>query len=135
MCKQAAEGIEDVRFYADNCSAQNKNQFLVTMYSYAFNHTTLKSITHNYFTVGHTQNTDDSMHSTIERMIRRTLKGGNIYTPTQYSGIILAAKKSGKPYVVTDLHYSDFLDFKKVASKYNFKTNTERVAVQWTTIK
>lgn len=55
-----------VIFYTDNCSAQNKNKYLMSLYHYAIKVLGVLSISHKYFIVGHTQNEGDSVHSTIE---------------------------------------------------------------------
>lgn len=110
---------EHVIFYSDNCSAQNKNQFLLYMYIYILinsiqQNLKLKSITHNYLIKGHTQNEGDSMHSTIEKQMNKIVKMNPIYTPGQFVGIVQSAKKTGKPYKVREIHFSEFLDFKSL---------------------
>ncbi|KAL4714260.1 hypothetical protein ACJJTC_009612 [Scirpophaga incertulas] len=62
-------------FYSDNCCGQQKNQFIFSMYIYAVqNLPNIKSITHKFLIKGHTQNEGDSVHSTIERQIKRRLR-------------------------------------------------------------
>ncbi|KAK3911428.1 30S ribosomal protein S4, chloroplastic [Frankliniella fusca] len=50
---KVAAGIEEFRIHSDNCSAQNKNQFLFSMYVMASIRFNIK-ITHCYLEVGHT---------------------------------------------------------------------------------
>lgn len=73
---------KDVIFYSDNCVGQNKNKMVVSMYLYAVQKTQVKSITHKFLTVGHTQNEGDSMHSVIEKAKKRARKSGPIYVPS-----------------------------------------------------
>lgn len=53
----------------------------------------VRSITHKYLISGHSQNEGDSVHSTIEKAIKKSLKSGPIYVPDQYAQIIRTAKK------------------------------------------
>jgi len=61
----ANKGITEVALYSDNCSGQNRNRFLVTVYMYELTTTNLQTIRHNYLQKGHTQNENDSIHATI----------------------------------------------------------------------
>lgn len=78
-------GLEFI-FYLDNYCGQNKNQFMLSMYSYCLiKYPNIKSITHKFLIRGHTQNERDSVHATIEKPIQRRVKSGNIYAPSQYA--------------------------------------------------
>lgn len=61
----------------------------------------IKSITHNFLIKGHTQNEENSAHSTIEREVKRALRSGLLYLPSQY-----------QPYLVHELSHEDFFDIK-----------------------
>lgn len=124
---------KDVIFYSDNCVGQNKNKMVVSMYLYAINQTQVKSITHKFLTVGHTQNEGDSMHSVIEKAKKRTLKSGPIYVPSQWPPIIRTARKTGKPYKVRELATEEFLDFKDMSKIFGqkFTKNSENEKVVW----
>ncbi|GFV25435.1 uncharacterized protein TNCV_1147051 [Trichonephila clavipes] len=103
----------DVVLYSDNCCGQQKNNFMMSMYKNAV--TTLKnikSVTHKFLVNGHTQNEGDSAHSTIEKEVKRALRSGPIYLPSQYAMAMKTAKKSGKPYLVHELSHEDFFDIK-----------------------
>lgn len=113
-------GIEFV-FYSDNCCGQQKNRFVFSMYIFALlKYPKIKSITHKYLITGHTQNEGDSVHSTIEKAIKKNLKSGPIYVPSQYALIIRNAKKKGKPYVVNEMSYLDFNSMKTLAEEIGF---------------
>ena len=105
-------------FYTDNCSAQNKNKNLLTLHHYAIKVLGVVSITHKYLVIGHTQNEGDSVHSTIEREKTRILKNESIFVPTQWKSVIQCAKKSGTPYEVHELDFSDILDLKDLVTQF-----------------
>lgn len=109
----ANEAGLDFVFFSDNCCGQQKNRFLVAMYIYALNkYRKIRSITHKYLISGHSQNEGDSVHSTIEKAVRKSLKSGPIYVPSQYAQIIRTAKKKKEPYHVNEFGYSDFYSLK-----------------------
>ena len=60
----------DVVFYSDNCAGQQKNKFMISMYTYAVktlpNLKSHKYLAHKYLVKGHTQTEGDSAHSQIE---------------------------------------------------------------------
>nr|CAH7732169.1 unnamed protein product [Callosobruchus chinensis] len=129
----------DVVFYSDNCGGQQKNRFMLSAYLYAISHFKyIRSITHKYLITGHSQNEGDSAHSVIERQITRHLKSSAIYTPEQYYTLIRTAKKTGKPYKVTEMCYSDFFDLKNLVSQMeynNFSKNTDNDAFKLSELK
>ncbi|XP_041982815.1 uncharacterized protein LOC121739498 isoform X3 [Aricia agestis] len=126
-----------VIFYTDNCSAQNKNKYLMSLYHYSIKVLGVLSITHKYLIVGHTQNEGDSVHSTIEQEKKRILKNGSIFVPSQWSSLIQCAKKKGNPYQVYELDYKDIVDLKELVSQFgkNFTINTDGDRVIWNDIK
>ncbi|KAK4885146.1 hypothetical protein RN001_001417 [Aquatica leii] len=129
---------ENLVFYSDNCVGQNKNKFVFGMYLYCIKKIeNIKSITHKFLIVGHTQNEGDSMHASIEREKKRVLKSGPIYVPSQWSMVVRNAKKQGKPYKVDEISTNDVLDFKKIISKIgnNFSLNSDKEKVIWRDVK
>jgi len=126
--KQVKAGYKSFVFFSDNCAGQNRNRFIATLWWYAV--TTLRnitSITHNYLDVGHTQNENDTVHSTIERVSRRA----SLYTPEQWSAVIATAS-SKKSYNVTDMQVKDFLDFKTASQCVrNFAVTEDGDRVRW----
>lgn len=137
---KAKESTQEVDFifYSDNCSGQQKNKFMLTMYSYALcMFRNIKSITHKFLIKGHTQNEGDTVHSVIEKEIKRTLKSGNIYVPSQYFQIMRTAKKQAPFYEVNELSHGDFMDFKALASELgqNFTVNLKNETFPFTNIK
>jgi hypothetical protein len=129
--QKIAEGIIDFRFYADNCSAQNKNRVMFAM----LHHVSVKynvSITLRYLQTGHTQMEADSMHSLIERH----RKGKNIFVPKHWYDIMREAKQTGKKYSVKEMAQEDFVNYKDLVAKENWdKTSVAGQKPMWNTIK
>lgn len=116
----------NVVFYSDNCAGQQKNKFMISMYLYAVqNLPNIKSITHKYLIKGHTQNEGDSVHSQIEREIKRQLRSGPMYTPDAFVGAIKAARKKSTPFKVYEMCYEDFYDWKSLCTHMNFTLNKD----------
>lgn len=128
---------KNIIFYSDNCCGQNKNKYNATLYMYAVQNLNINSITHKFLIRGHTQNEADSVHSLIEREIKKNLKSGPIYSPDQYIALIKNAKKSKPPINVHELTFDSFVDTKKLQEDwgYNFNTNTNGETVNWNEIK
>ncbi|CAG9812841.1 unnamed protein product [Phaedon cochleariae] len=123
--------IREIR-KSDNCSAQNKDKYLMSMYLYAIENFDVERITHKYLIVSHTENEGDSMHSCIEKERSRILKSGPIYVPSEIVTITKSAKKKGTPYSVTEMSTEDFVDWKKVSEvmgkNYNIDENGDKVS-------
>ncbi|XP_030764271.1 uncharacterized protein LOC115888640 [Sitophilus oryzae] len=130
-------GELEIVFYSDNCCGQQKNQFIFSMYMYALANLKIKSITHKFLIAGHTQNENDSVHSVIEKEVKKCLRSGPIYVPEQFIGIIRTARKRGTPYKVNELCYNDFYDLKDLANECGsrFTKNTEGGVVKLSDIK
>ena len=62
----------------------------------------------------------DSVHSTIERQIR-----GNVYTPSDYTALMLNARRNPFPYTVEELTHPDF---EKLSDEYLSSIRPGRVA-------
>lgn len=124
MREKVQNTTDDIEFifYSDNCSGQQKNKYVFSMYLYAVENLPIKSITHNFLIKGHSQNEGDNVHSMIEKQIKRCLKSGPIYHPAQYITLMKTAKKKGNPYKVHELSHEDFLDFKDLWSNIGCNT-------------
>lgn len=116
----------EITFYSDNCAGQQKNKFVITALLYAVANYKIKSITQKYLVTGHTQNEGDNVHALIEKNIKRALKSGPIYTPSQYVGLVQTAKKTGNPFKVIELAHADFFDLKHLNEQtcINFNKNS-----------
>ncbi|CAG9835131.1 unnamed protein product [Diabrotica balteata] len=84
------------------------------MYVYAVLNLKVKLITHKFLIRDHTQNEGDAVHSTIEKEVKKSLKSGPIYVPSQYVCAIRSSKKRGTPYIVNEMGYEDFMDLKQL---------------------
>ncbi|KAL4152823.1 hypothetical protein QTP88_000656 [Uroleucon formosanum] len=129
---------KNVVFYSDNCSGQQKNQFMLAAYIFALRKFDLNSITHKFLIKGHTQNEGDSVHSLIERKTKQALKSGPIYTPEGLVSLIRTAKRIGEPFSVNELSYEDFFDLKLLASEIGslrIVKNTQNQPVKFKEIK
>lgn len=128
----------DVVFYSDNCAGQQKNKFMMAMYLYAVQtYVNIKSITHKFLIKGHTQNEGDSVHSQIERQVKRQMRSGPIYTPEGFIGAIKAARKKSTPIHVNEMCHSDIFDWKVACNQMNFmlKKDDDKNIVKLTEIK
>ncbi|CAG9825704.1 unnamed protein product [Phaedon cochleariae] len=113
----------DFVYFSDKCCGQNKNRFIVALYMFAImKFANVNSITHKFLITGHTQNEGDSVHSIIEKQIKRSLKSGPIYVPNQYALIIRDAKKTGNPLKVHELSHEDFISLKCLADDIGLKS-------------
>ncbi|CAK1601215.1 unnamed protein product [Parnassius mnemosyne] len=115
-----------VTFYSDNCCGQNKNKFIITLYSYAVTHfENIETISHKYFIKGHSQNEGDNVHSLIEKEVKKNKKGGPIYAPYQYVTLIKNARKNGKPFTVKELTYEFFTNLKALQELWGYNFNED----------
>ena len=66
-------GINNVTFWCDNCTAQNKNwKFFYAMCLIVNHHLTIKTITVKYLEKGHTYMRSDCIHGAIGKKIKKT---------------------------------------------------------------
>ena len=129
--QKAQEGKKHFIFYSDNCSSQNKNKFYVTMLWFCLSKFKLSSITHRYLEKGHTQNENDSIYATIEKVSKHI----KIYTTPQWAAVIRTARRD-HPYNVREMSFKDFIDFKILSKNIkNFEINTDGLKVYWNKIK
>nr|XP_053600103.1 uncharacterized protein LOC128669360 isoform X1 [Plodia interpunctella] len=128
--KKVANGAEDVRFWSDNCTGQNRNRVVYSLYMYA-SHKYNINITHRFLESGHTQQEADSVHALIER----SAKGKIIYTPDQWYALVRWAKINDKPYQVIEVSQDMLYNIKELLQNRNFKKNTLNQEVKWNNIK
>lgn len=86
----------EIVLYSDNCGGQQKNRFMIAMYTYAVSVLKIKAITHKFLVKGHTQNEGDAAHSIVEKATKKALKSGPVYVPSQFFSIIRSSKKQDK---------------------------------------
>lgn len=95
------------------------------MFYYAVNTLAIKSITHKFLIRGHTQNKADSVHSVIEKNIKRAKKAGPIYCPAEYISLIRNAKKTGNGFIVNEMNFDSFFDLKSLSVEVNLNLNKD----------
>lgn len=71
----------------------------------------IKNITLHFFEACHGQNEGDSAHSAITAAVKQA---GDIFIPSQIIPIIKLARRK-HPYIVHEMAFSDFLDFKTLS--------------------
>ena len=114
--------------FSDNCAGQNKSRYTVVTFLKALAETKIEAIEHYYLEKGHTQNENDSVHSTIERAARKI----PVYTPDQWCSVVRTARKNGQPYIVHEMVPGSFSDFKCLTKSFrNFSINTRGEKVNW----
>ena len=127
---KVADGALEFRFWSDNCTGQNRNRVIYSLYMLASRKFNI-DITHRFLESGHTQQEADSVHALIER----SCKGKIIYTPEQWYALVRWAKTNSSPYKVTEVTQDMLFDFKTLLDNRNWKKNTENHDVKWNNIK
>lgn len=121
-CNEKTTGKIGIIFYSDNCVGQNKNRYIFALYINAASVLEIiNSITHKFLVAGQTQNEGDHIHSVIERSIRQFKKRAPIYVPEQYLSLVRQAKENVKPYIVHEIGFEDFFDFKELSKEMRMK--------------
>ena len=95
------------------------------MYYYAVNTLPIKSITHKFLIRGHTQNKADSVHSVIEKSVKRAKNAGPIYSPSEYISLIKNAKKSGNKFIVKEMNFDSFFNLKLLSDETSLNLNKD----------
>ena len=125
------KGLKHCVFYLDNCMAQNKNTYYVSMLWYALHRFSLTCIEHKYLEKGHTQIENDTIHSSIESASKKI----SIYTTAQWAATVRLARYK-KPYKVKEMDLADIFDFKDVSKNLkNFHLDLNRDKVNWLNIR
>jgi len=131
--KCSEEGKERMSLYSDNCGGQNRNRYVVVMYSYIVQSTAISNITHTFLEKGHTQNENDSIHAVIENEKKHT---EFVYTPAQYYALARCAQKSKQQYTVKEMEREDCFNFKAMAKQMkNFSVDEDGESVRWGKIR
>ncbi|XP_074659568.1 uncharacterized protein LOC141912244, partial [Tubulanus polymorphus] len=79
--------------FSDGCGGQNKNSIVPTMIHYFIHEVaqSIEQVTLYYFETGHGQSEGDTIHSNIERALK---KAGNVYVPSQLPLVLTLACKT-----------------------------------------
>lgn len=130
-----SKGFKTVDLFADGCSGQNRNSIMATMLLYTVvNSINIEEISLKFFEPHHGQSEGDSAHSAISYAIQNA---GDIFVPAQIATTIILARRS-QPYVLHDLSFQDFLDFKDLSKNIRLltirKDNESGDTIDWTQI-
>ncbi|KAL4713801.1 hypothetical protein ACJJTC_012318 [Scirpophaga incertulas] len=116
-------GVEEFRFWSDNCAGQNRNRFVFFIYTYCAKQFNV-SIKHRFLEKGHTQNEGDSVHALIEREAeKKTI----IYTPDEWRLLVRWAKTTGVPYDVQNMTQNKIFELKTHVNNRIWCKNTDGV--------
>ncbi|XP_031356311.1 uncharacterized protein LOC116180454 isoform X2 [Photinus pyralis] len=113
----------DIVLWLDNCSAQNKNWALYSMFAYVVNckELSLDKLQVKYFEPGHTFMSADAFHHQVEKSLKEKHK------VLDFNDFIECVKKSNSGKVdVAEMKLHDFLNWKDLASQYKITRATPR---------
>ena len=126
-------GSKKVSFFADGCSGQNKNSIMPAMLlNFISQSKFIEEVTLHFFETNHGQNEGDSVHSTIERAIKRTKE---ITLPSELSMLVKMSRRD--PYFVKDVCTSDILDWKNLSQQMGIlrlRVSEEGDPMVWTSV-
>lgn len=109
--QQLPDHVKHLSLFSDCCSGQNRNAIVACMLQQAvIQSKNVEIIDLKFLEPGHTHMECDSMHATIEA----ASEYAKIFVPNDWYNIIKLAKKTGKPYDVTHMHFDDVYDYKKL---------------------
>ena len=136
ISEKVAEGYTSVIALSDATGSQNRSYILVAAFLDIIRTTGLTEINHIFFETGHSQNEEDSIHSSIERASRNV----TVTSPDEWFGIIKVAQPAN-PLTVERLTYRDFGGYKELATKFFSRspktTNGDKVMIstaKWITV-
>lgn len=99
-----AQSVEEVEFFSDSCTGQNCNRGIFScLLVISKRLKSIRVITITYLLSGHTEMTADSIHSTIERSIKRAV----VWAPSEWPTVIRNARKKPYPYETRLLRRED----------------------------
>lgn len=106
VVSKAKESGKKIIIFSDGCTSQNRNSVLsnALLHFASVNNVTIMQ---KYLTKGHTQMEVDSMHSSIERVLKRT----KIHLPADYIEVCRSARRNPFPYEVEYLKHGFFRNF------------------------
>lgn len=112
--------------FSDNCSGQNKNFNIMSLWQYLIEAGNFEEITHIYPVSGHTMMPCDRDFGDIERKLR---KKKCIYAPSEYVDIIKDARVKNK-FKVTEMTADKFMNMEQIATmltKRNVTTDKVKI--------
>ena len=107
LVKKRAAGISKCHLFADRCGGQNCNRMVVIALHVSFVELDFEILTLHFLVTGHSQNENDSAHSTIEMKAKNV----NVYTTEMWEGVITCAFQKNDV-AVRPIQYTDIINFK-----------------------
>lgn len=123
----------EVTFYSDTASGQNRNSVVAAMFLRAVEQLPIGIINQKFMESGHSEMGCDSVHSTIEARGKQV----DVFTPEGWYMVARTAK-TRKPYhKVVEMVHTDFLDFKKFSSQVITNKTMSQIGekVKWLKVK
>lgn len=99
---------EHLIVYSDNCSGQNKNWAIMSLWRQLVAEKVFKSVEHRFLVVGHTHLPSDRDFAIIEKY-KKKMK--SVYEPKDWYNAVRVCNRA-KPFHVTVLQRKDFMTFK-----------------------
>lgn len=127
--------IENIIFYSDSCTGQNKNSYVALMFAiFTAELNNLQTIDHKFLEPGHTHMECDTDHALIERKKKKT--NIPIHHPHDWYQFIRTVGER-KKFVVHEMQQSSFKNYGLTAkTKCSFrKFNEDNERVVWQNIK
>ena len=128
------KGYESAALFCDGCGGQNKNSIVPSMLMHSIRNTrNLKDVTIFYFETNHGQSEGDSVHSVVERSLKRTQE---LFVPSQLSTLIRLA--SSNPYNVIDVATHEIMDYKTLSQSQGIlrvRVTDTGSAIKWADFK
>ena len=129
------KGYEKVYFFCDCCSGQNRNSIIPAMLMAFISETeNIREINISFFEPHHGQNEGDSVHSCVERALKRHRE---FSMPSEVVGIIKECRKT-KPNKVIEMLTEDFLDWKTFSQQIGMLRHRDSdtgVSIDWTDLR
>ncbi|KAL4704357.1 hypothetical protein ACJJTC_010742 [Scirpophaga incertulas] len=119
-----SRGIKNVILYCDSCSGHNKNKNVLAAINYFLRFSKhIEVVQVNYLLPGHTYMPVDSVHSIMEREVKRLI----VWSPSQWSTFFESARKQPRPYTVIVLDHSDSLNYDDYAAELFTKDTLKNI--------
>ena len=104
------KGVKTAYLFSDGCGGQNKNSITPAMMLYMLSKSAnMEDISLRFFETYHRQNEGDSAHSAINHPLK---SAEDVFHPLELGPIFKLARP---PYIVHQLDFDDFLDFKTLS--------------------
>lgn len=127
------ESAENVILYSDSCGGQNRNiKVAMLLKKILDSMESVNTITHKFFTSGHSYNSCDRCFGIIEKSKKKT---ESVYSPEHWENVIRSAKKNDPKFEVIHMGPNYFYDSKNLLNLItNRKNSTNKTKINWFSI-